>query len=112
MGLLERDGELRARVIEEADQETLHKHVKRNVRRGSEVFTDGWASYEGLDARYVHNVINHAEKYVDGQIHTNGIENFWSLLKRTIKGTYVSVEPFHFVPLSRRTIIQIQQANW
>ncbi len=95
MGLLERDGDVRARVIAEADQDTLHKHVKRNVRRGSEVFTDGWPSYEGLDARYVHNVINHAEKYVDGQIHTNGIENFWSLLKRTLKGTYVSVEPFH-----------------
>ena len=61
------------------------------------MFTDGWPSYNGLDdrSRYVHNVINHAEKYVDGKIHTNGIENFWSLLKRSIKGTYVSVEPFH-----------------
>jgi len=48
-----------------------------------------------LDELYVHNVINHAEKYVDGQIHTNGIENFWILLKRSIHGTYVSVEPFH-----------------
>jgi transposase-like protein len=97
MGLLERDGEVRAQVIGEADQDTLHKAVKRNVRRGSEVFTDGWKSYEGIDerSRYIHNVINHAEKYVDGNIHTNGIENFWSLLKRCIKGTYVSVEPYH-----------------
>src|SRR6266851_6039998 len=97
MGLLERDGEVRAQVIGEADQDTLHKAVKRNVRRGSEVFSDGWKAYNGLDerSRYVHSVINHAEKYVDGNIHTNGIENFWSLLKRTIKGTYVSVEPFH-----------------
>jgi ISXO2 transposase-like protein len=52
-------------------------------------------SYNGLSADYVHQVIDHAEKYVDGQIHTNGIENFWSLLKRGLKGTYVSVEPFH-----------------
>ena len=97
MGLLERDGEVRAQVIGEADQDTLHKKVKRNVRRGSEVFTDGWKSYNGLDdrSRYIHSVINHAEKYVDGNVHTNGIENFWSLLKRTLKGTYVSVEPFH-----------------
>ncbi len=97
MGLLERDGEVRAQVIGEADQDTLHKKIKRNVRRGSEVFSDGWKAYNGIDerSRYIHNVINHAEKYVDGNIHTNGIENFWSLLKRTLKGTYVSVEPFH-----------------
>src|SRR5229473_570271 len=97
MGLLERDGEVRAHVIGEADQDTLHKAVKRNVRRGSEVFSDGWKAYNGLDdrSRYIHSVINHAEKYVEGNIHTNGIENFWSLLKRGLKGTYVSVEPFH-----------------
>ncbi len=97
MGLLERDGEVRAQVIGEADQDTLHKKIKRNVRRGSEVFSDGWKAYNGLDdrSRYIHNVINHAEKYVDGNVHTNGIENFWALLKRCIKGTYVSVEPFH-----------------
>src|SRR5438552_7559003 len=97
MGLLERDGEVRAQVIGEADQDTLHKAVKRNVRRGSEVFSDGWKAYNGIDerSRYIHSVINHAEKYVDGNVHTNGIENFWSLLKRTLKGTYVSVEPFH-----------------
>jgi ISXO2-like transposase domain len=59
------------------------------------VFTDAWCSYNGLDAHYIHNIINHAEAYVRGNVHTNGIENFWSLLKRSIKGTYVSVEPFH-----------------
>ena len=63
--------------------------------KGSELFTDELASYLGLDAEYVHQVINHAEKYVEGHVHTNGMENYWSLLKRTIKGTYVSVEPFH-----------------
>ena len=69
--------------------------MRSNVRRGSKVYTDELLSYDGLSADYIHNVIDHAEMYVDGQIHTNGCENFWSLLKRALKGTYVSVEPFH-----------------
>src|SRR5205085_8154886 len=73
------------------------KRFKRNSREhvlaGSAIFTDALKSYEGLDDR--HEVIDHAEAYVDGQVHTNGLENFWSLLKRALKGTYVSVEPFH-----------------
>jgi transposase-like protein len=95
MGLLERDGKVRAKVIGDATQLTLHAEVKSNVEQGAELFTDGWKGYSGLHQEYIHQVINHAEKYVDGQIHTNGIENFWSLLKRGLKGTYVSVEPFH-----------------
>src|SRR5947209_3230123 len=95
MGLLERDGKVRAKVIADATQATLHSEVRENVEAGAELFTDGWKGYSGLPADYIHQVIDHAEKYVDGQIHTNGIENFWSLLKRGIKGTYVSVEPFH-----------------
>lgn len=95
MGLLERNGKVRAKVINDAKRETLHGEVRQHVEAGAELFTDAWLSYRGLDADYIHQVINHAEKYVDGQIHTNGIENFWSLLKRGIKGTYVSVEPFH-----------------
>jgi hypothetical protein len=59
------------------------------------VYTDAFRSHEKLQDTYTHNVINHAEKYVDGIVHTNGIENFWSLLKRTLRGTYISVEPFH-----------------
>jgi hypothetical protein len=95
MGLLERDGKVRAKVIGDASQMTLHAEVFGNVERGAELFTDGWKGYSGLHQYYVHQVIDHAEKYVDGQIHTNSIENFWSLLKRGLKGTYVSVEPFH-----------------
>ena len=68
--------------------------VRANVEPGAEVFTDELKSYDGLD-EYVHSVINHAEQYVNGHIHTNGMENSWSLLKRCLKGTYVSVEPFH-----------------
>jgi ISXO2-like transposase domain len=69
--------------------------VRQNVKDGCEVMTDAHRSYMGLDAEYVHQFINHAEEYVRGNVHTNGMENFWSLLKRSIKGTYVSVEPFH-----------------
>lgn len=95
MGLLERHGEVRTKVIECADKETLHGEVKCHVEAGSNLFTDEWKGCSGLDAEYIHEVINHAEKYVEGNVHTNGIENFWSLLKRSIKGTYVSVESFH-----------------
>ena len=95
MGLLERNGKVRAKVIGNNKRETLHGEVRTHVEQGAELFTDSWVSYNGLNADYIHQVINHAEKYVDGQIHTNSIENFWSLLKRGIKGTYVSVEPFH-----------------
>jgi transposase-like protein len=95
MGLLERKGTVRAKVIKNTTKRTLHSEVKGNVESGAEVFTDAFPSYNGLESEFNHQVIDHAEKYVDGHIHTNGIENFWSLLKRTIKGTYVSVEPFH-----------------
>ena len=64
-------------------------------RTGAEVFTDALKSYDGLNPEYVHQVVDHAVEYVKGHVHTNGLENFWSLLKRTLKGTYVSVEPFH-----------------
>jgi transposase-like protein len=94
MGLLERHGEVRVKVIPDRLRTTLHNEVRENVEQGSELFTDALPSYKGLD-EYVHQVVDHAEKYVDGQIHTNGMENFWCLLKRCIKGTYVSVEPFH-----------------
>ena len=95
MGMLERKGNVRAKVIEKVDRETLHGEVKDNVETGANLFTDEWRSYNGLDSDYVHEVINHSVEYVRGNVHTNGIENFWTLLKRSIKGTYVSVEPFH-----------------
>jgi len=95
MGLLERKGNVRAKVIKNADRETLHGEVKEQVETGANLFTDEWRAYQGLDDQYVHEVINHSIEYVRGHVHTNGIENFWSLLKRTIGGTYVSVEPYH-----------------
>jgi len=69
--------------------------VKKHVEAGAALYTDALLSYNGLAGDYAHQVIDHAAKYVDGRVHTNGLENFWSLLKRGISGTYVSVEPFH-----------------
>ncbi len=65
------------------------------MQGGSYLFTDAWAGYHGLDKNYAHQVIDHAERYVDGNVHTNRIDNFWSLLKRSLKGTNITVEPFH-----------------
>ena len=95
MGLLERHGKIRTKVVPDTKSGTLHVEIRENVAPGSEVHTDALRSYRGLDPEYVHKVVDHAEKYVDGHVHTNGLENFWSLLKRGIKGTYVSVEPYH-----------------
>ena len=95
MGVLERHGEVRTFVVPTTKRRDVQAKVKENVEPGSDVYTDTLASYFGLSPEYVHNVINHAEAYVNGRIHTNGMENFWSLLKRTIKGTYVSTAPFH-----------------
>jgi len=95
MGLLERHGEVRTMVVNNVKRKSLRREINTHVEPGSMVYTDAFKSYNDLNYDYMHSVINHAEKYVEGNVHTNGIENFWSLLKRTIGGTYVSVEPFH-----------------
>ena len=98
MGLLERHGvgsQMRAKVVPSRKRYALDAEVRRNVRTGSRVYTDALQSYNQLNGEFIHGVIDHAECYVNGQVHTNGCENFWSLLKRSINGTYVSVEPFH-----------------
>jgi len=95
MGLLERHGEVRTMVVPNVRRKSLHGQVTKHVEQGSTVYSDSFRSYNNLQDEYTHNVINHAESYVNGQIHTNGIENFWSLLKRSINGTYISVMPFH-----------------
>ena len=95
MGTLERGKEIRLQVVPHPTKPVLHDHIIANVCKGSNIYTDASRSYDGLDAWYAHQVVDHAETYVDGAVHTNGLENFWSLLKRTIRGTYVSIEPFH-----------------
>jgi transposase-like protein len=100
MGLLERHGkdgfsQIRCTVVKGRKRTHFRPVIDANVVKGTTINTDAHLSYQGLASEYEHNVIDHAEKYVDGQVHTNGCENFWSLLKRAIKGTYVSVEPLH-----------------
>lgn len=102
MGLLQRHtkdegtSQFRFKVIANRKKHQLEQVVSENVARGANIYTDALRSYDRMGERgYIHGVIDHAEAYVDGQVHTNGLENFWSLLKRALKGTYVSVEPFH-----------------
>jgi transposase-like protein len=95
MGILERGGKVRTRVIANRKKTLLQAIVKEHVEQGAEIFTDALKSYEGLDAEYLHQFVDHAVEYVKGHIHTNGMENFWSLLKRSLKGTYVSVAAYH-----------------
>ena len=95
MGILERGGKVRATVVPNRRKGTLQAEVRKHVEAGAALYTDALLSYEGLAAEYAHQVVDHAVQYVDGRVHTNGLENFWSLLKRGISGTYVSVEPFH-----------------
>ena len=95
IGILERGKEVRAAVIPNVRKKAVQQEVKSHVAAGSALYTDALLSYYGLARDYAHKMIDHAERYVDGRVHTNGLENFWSLLKRGISGTYVSVEPFH-----------------
>jgi len=97
MGMLDRDRrKIRAKVIPNVKRETLQTAILAVIAKGSTVYTDGYASYDNLAAQnYIHETVNHVDEYVRGHVHTQGIENFWSLLKRGLKGTYVAVEPFH-----------------
>ena len=95
MGMLERGGHVKARVIENRKKPALHGAIAEVIAPGAQLYTDEHVGYMDISPEYVHNIVNHAENYVDGRVHTNGIENFWSLLKRGLGGTYVSVEPFH-----------------
>ncbi|HTX38515.1 MAG TPA: IS1595 family transposase [Bryobacteraceae bacterium] len=94
MGMLERGKKVRATVIPDRTKAIMQPIVKANVESGSQIFSDEHGHNWKMD-EYEHSVVNHLTSYVDGNVHTNGIENFWSLLKRTINGTYVSVEDFH-----------------
>jgi transposase-like protein len=95
IGVLERGGKVRTKVIPDTKKKTVQAEVRANVETGTLVCTDALPSYEGLAPDYVHEAVDHAKEYVRGNVHTNGLENYWSLLKRCIRGTYVSVEPFH-----------------
>jgi transposase-like protein len=95
MGVLQRGGKVVASVIPDRSRASMQPIIRGVVEPGSQIHSDEWAANYRMDDEYTHNVVNHLAAYVDGNVHTNGMENFWSLLKRTIGGTYVSVEPFH-----------------
>jgi len=111
MGMLDRDlRQVRAKVIPNVKREVLQQEIIEEIEKGSTVYTDRYPAYDRLGAvqEYVHETVNHVEEYVRGEVHTQGIENFWSLLKRGLKGTYVAVEPFH---LDRYVTEQIFRYN-
>ncbi len=95
MGMLERGGNVRAMVVDNRRKKELQKNIHEHVEAGAAIFTDELRSYDGLEDGFKHQVINHAVEYANGNVHTNGMENFWSLVKRQLHGTYISVEPFH-----------------
>jgi transposase-like protein len=97
MGMLDRQSrEVRAKVVPNAKRETLQTEILKNIVKVGTVYTDGHVGYDQLnELRYIHETVNHVNEYVRGNVHTQGIENFWSCLKRTLTGTYVAVEPFH-----------------
>jgi transposase-like protein len=95
MGILERGGKIRTVVVPNRKKHALQTEVRKHVEAGAALYTDALLSYDGLAGDYAHQVVDHAVEYVSGTCHTNGLENFWSLLKRGISGTYISVEPFH-----------------
>jgi len=96
MGVLERGGTVRTKVHEDTKKRTLHPEIRANVEVGANVNTDALKSYEGMAPVYIHEAVDHAVEYVWGTCHTNGLENYWSLLKRCIKGTNVSIEPLRY----------------
>jgi transposase-like protein len=94
-GILERGGEVRVFAVPNRRKRSLQAEIRNHVQAGSAIYTDALMSYIGLRPDFQHKVVDHAVSYADGRVHTNGLENFWSLLKRGLKGTYIAVEPFH-----------------
>ena len=95
LGMIERGGKVRAEVVPDTKKATLQARVRDRIEPGTAIYTDANYAYTGLDGDYHHRTVDHAVQYVDGQVHTNYMENFWALLKRGLHGTYISVEPFH-----------------
>src|SRR5579864_5807795 len=112
MGMVERGGEVRAFVVDNRRKHELQKHVREHVEAGSAIFSDELKSYDGLDSDYEHAVINHAVEYVNGNVHTNTMENFWSLLKRVSARDLCQRRAISSCALHRRTGIPVQQAAY
>jgi transposase-like protein len=108
MGILERGGTVRTKVLANRKRHAVETELRANVELGSKLYTDALQSYAFIGDEFEHAVIDHAISYAEGAVHTNGMENFWSCLKRTLGGTYVSVDAFPPESLLGRTGFQIQ----
>jgi transposase-like protein len=93
--VLERDGEIRAQIIDSTRIETRLAFIEEHAEEGSQLMTDEGSNSAAFSENFVHDFVNHQQEYVRGNVHCNGVENFWSLLSRMLHGTYVAVEPFH-----------------
>lgn len=94
-GVVQRGGDVSAIVIPKANNKHLQNNLSAKVEAGSVVMTDSNKGYNGLNEEYIHAAVDHAVQYVQGSIHTNTMECFWNLLKRTLRGTYVSCDVAH-----------------
>lgn len=109
MGMFDRESrQVRAKVVPNVRRETLQNEILNHIEHGSKIYSDQAVAYNSLKEKYVHETVTHVDHYVRGQVHTNSLENFWSLMKRTLHGTYVAVEPFH---LSRYVDEQVFRFN-
>ncbi len=97
MGMVDRStGEFRGKVVDDVKRTSLEPEVFANVEKGSTIYTDSLKSYHRLKTVYNHSWVDHsAGQYVNGDVHTNTMENFWSCFKRSIKGTYIQIASFH-----------------
>src|SRR5207302_4895199 len=95
VGFMERGGRVRTEIVRKRRKHNLQPLVREQVKAGAALYTDALKAYIGLDEEYKHDVVDHAVEYVHDRVHTNTLENFWSLVKRGLHGTYVSVEPYH-----------------
>jgi transposase-like protein len=108
-GIVERKGDVRAFVIPSIKRATLTDKIREHVQPGATVYTDALASYNSISDEYVHHAINHAVEYVRGHVHTNNIEGFWSVFKRTLKGTYVAPRPEHLQAYVEEQVFRFNQ---
>jgi transposase-like protein len=111
-GILERGKEVRTVVVPDRKGPTVLPIIEKHVHAGTALFTDDMKGYRRMPQEFLHKVVDHTQKYVDGRVHTNGLENFWSLLKRGLSGTYVAVEPFHSATwMNRHFVITIAKTQ-
>ena len=110
--VLQRGGKVRAKVIDKRKKKDHHALVRKHVEPKSALHSDPLKSYDGLGGDFAHQVVDHATGYVRGNVHTNGLENVWSLLEGSLNGTYVSVEPYHLLRYVDEQAFRFNNREW